>query len=50
MDKKLLSFSFNGVVEEAFAVPEDTWYPFFALGQFGKSVAVVREVLAIVKL
>ncbi len=42
LDKKTLSFTYNGVCKQAFDVPEDTWYPFFALGQSGKTVQVVH--------
>ena len=45
MDKRTLSFSYNGETKQAYEVPEDTWYPFFAIGQAGKSIQIVREVM-----
>jgi hypothetical protein len=47
LDKKTLSFTYNGVSKQAFEVPEDTWYPFFALGQAGKSVKVIHGAAAV---
>lgn len=44
MDKKTLSFSYGGVTRLAYEIPEDTWHPFFAIGQAGKTIQVVREV------